>query len=185
MDRNPSRGSRIQTGRIRVVARRHPRVSRMSSEKKSLLRRFFGAIWSVVTFIYRAAVVLSLVLFVVIVFGLTRSNTRAPMQDNLALALIPTGAIVDQLDDDPIQRFFDQANGDPPRQTRLSDLIDALDAAAQDSRITLAAMRLDSMWSIGLAQARELAAAMQQKQAWKQRSVAPSSARLTRWLPWC
>lgn len=165
MDRNPSRGSRIQTGRIRVVARRHPRVSRMSSEKKSLLRRFFGAIWSVVTFIYRAAVVLSLVLFVVIVFGLTRSNTRAPMQDNLALALIPTGAIVDQLDDDPIQRFFDQANGDPPRQTRLSDLIDALDAAAQDSRITLAAMRLDSMWSIGLAQARELAAAMQRFQA--------------------
>lgn len=137
----------------------------MSSGKKSWLRRFFGGIWTIFTVIYRTLLVLGLVVFGVLLFTSIRSSAPMQVEDNIALALIPTGAIVDQLDADPIERFIDEAYGEPPSQTRLSDLIEALDTAAKDSRISLAAMKLDNVWSIGQAQATELAAAMKRFQA--------------------
>ena len=136
----------------------------MSSEK-SLLRRFFGGIWSVFSFIYRSVIILLVVIALIAVFGAIGDNRPAQVEEGIALAIIPSGSIVDQDYSDPFEEFLQEASGDPPTRTLLRNLIEALDAAAEDSRIKMAALKLDGMWGIGAAQAAELGAALQRFKA--------------------
>lgn len=136
----------------------------MSSDK-SLLRRFFGGIWSVFSFIYRTVIILLVVIVLIAVFGAIGDNRPAQVDEGIALAIIPSGSIVDQDYSNPFEEFLQEASGDPPTRTLLRDLIEALDAAADDSRIKMAALKLDGMWGIGAAQAAELGAALQRFKA--------------------
>src|SRR5690606_18670153 len=52
-----------------------------------------------------------------------------------------------------------------PSQTLLRDLVDALEAAAQDRRISTAVLKLDTLSGAGMAQIDELVAAMRKFQA--------------------
>lgn len=132
----------------------------MAEGKRSVLGRVFGFIWSLFVFAYRFVLVATvLVLAVALWFGMSGGAPK-PIENNVALVIWPSGAVVDVFDQDPTSAFFENVSGMPPSQTLLRDMIEALELGATDPRISLAVLKLDDMTSIGLAQMQEMAAAM-------------------------
>ncbi len=83
-----------------------------------------------------------------------------PLQDKTALVLNPHGAIHEQFSGSVRDNLLSQARGQQQAQTRLRDLLAALDAAAQDPKISHAVLVLDDMAGAGLPTLREVAAAI-------------------------
>lgn len=130
------------------------------SERKSWLRRVFGFVWSTVVTVYRVVIVLMIVASLLVTWVAIRGGTPPTVEDNVALVLWPTGALVESIDRDPGTAFIEDLSGEMPSQTLLRDLIEALDAAAGDPRIGVVVLKLDDLGSASLAQMQELAEAM-------------------------
>lgn len=130
------------------------------SQSKSLLGRVFGFIWALIDGLFKLVVLVLLLLLVGGIWLAMQGGPPAHMEDNVALVLFPSGQLVDTRDEDPAQRFFEELAGEPPSQTPLRDLTDALDKGAKDQRVALAVLRLDQMWGAGLGQLQELAVAV-------------------------
>ncbi|WP_420467970.1 signal peptide peptidase SppA [Panacagrimonas sp.] len=133
------------------------------SESKSALRRFFEFIWGAVITLYRVLIVLSLIVFIGFAWFTLRGGPRPTVEDNIALVVWPSGDLVDQVDVE--LRLFERFTREPPSQTLLRDLVEAIDAAAADSRISSIVLKLDNLWSGGMPQMQELAAALQRFKA--------------------
>ncbi|MBI2382868.1 MAG: signal peptide peptidase SppA [Gammaproteobacteria bacterium] len=132
----------------------------MTSTKKSFLGRLFGGLWSIVVGLYRAIVILSLVLLLAVAWMALRGGPPIKVERNVALVIYPTGELVETVDRDAGQLFLEELSGEQPSQTRVRDLVEALDEGARDPRIALAVVKLDQLWAAGLPQLDELAAAV-------------------------
>lgn len=135
------------------------------AETKSVIRRLFNFIWTAVITIYRLVVILSLVIFLGVLWMVLQGGPVPNVEDKVALVIWPSGDVVEQLANEPGRRALEQLSGEPASQTLLRDLTDALEAAAKDDRIALAVLKLDTLWSAGLPQLEELIAAMRKFQA--------------------
>jgi protease-4 len=140
-------------------------MSDKPAQKKSLIRRIFGGLWSLISNLYRAVIIIAFCAFLYALYMAFTGGPAKHVDSNVALVLWPSGALVDQLDSDPGQRLLQQVNGDPPSQTRLQDLTEALEAAATDDRITVAVLKLDDLTSASMPQLEELGAAMKKFRA--------------------
>lgn len=99
-----------------------------------------------------------LVLIVVLVAIFKEEGARVP--DGCALLLSPAGVIVDQHSFiDPLASVLNSEG--EIRETLLSDLIKAIDAAAKDSRIKVMVIQTDAMEHGGLSKMQELAPAIE------------------------
>jgi protease-4 len=130
------------------------------SEPKSFFARAFGFIWALVTGLYKLVVIAFVLLLIGGIVLALQGGPTPKMEDNVALVIFPSGELVEARDEDPTQRFLEELSGDPPSQTPVRDLIEALDQGAKDPRVTLAVLRLDQMWGAGFAQLQELATAV-------------------------
>lgn len=130
------------------------------SSSRSLIGRFFGALWALIDGVFKLIVILSVLLLVGAIALAFHGGSGTKMEDNLALVVYPTGHLVESTDEDPAQRFIEGFSGEPPSQTPLRNLTDALSYGAKDPRITLAVLKLDSMQGAGIAQLQELAMAV-------------------------
>lgn len=146
------------------------------SNSKSLLRRLFDFIWGAIVTLYRIAVILSVTVAIALFWFAMKGGKPVVVEDNIALVLAPTGTLVEQIDEDPSQRFFEDLSGDMPSQSSLRELIEALEAARDDDRISFAVLKLDNLFDAGFAQLDELRTAMAEFQAAGKRIVA--------WGPW-
>lgn len=145
----------------------------MASNSPSLIRRFFSAIWMVFTFLYRSIIILLvLAIGVGLWIGYSGEQSGITVEDNVALVWRPVGNVVEQSDRDPTEEYIDNLAGEAPTQTVLRDLIDSLDKAAEDSRIRLAVLWLDSLGYAGPAQLKEMKAAIERFKASGKRVVA-------------
>lgn len=141
-------------------------------EKPSFFSRLFGAITGTVGFLYKLLVLMLVAGIAVVFIASLRGGKPVSIEDNLALVLAPTGALVEQIDRDPGTAFFEELAGEPAAQTRVSDVVDAIDAATTDARITLAILKLDGLWSAGLPQLQEITAALARFRAAGKRVIA-------------
>jgi protease-4 len=130
------------------------------SQEKSLLGRVFGWIWALVNGLYRLIVIGVFLLVAVGIWIAVQGGATPRMESNVALVLYPSGQLVEARDEDPTQRFFEELAGDPPSQTPVRDLTEALEKGATDERITMAVLKLDQMWGAGFAQVQEIGAAV-------------------------
>jgi len=130
------------------------------SQEKSLLGRVFGWIWAFVNGLYRLIVIGLFLLVAVGIWLAVQGGPPPRMESNVALVLYPSGQLVEARDEDPTQRFFEELAGDPPSQTPVRDLTEALEKGAADERVTMAVLKLDQMWGAGFAQVQEVAAAV-------------------------
>lgn len=130
------------------------------SKPTSLIGRLFGFVWKCVVFVYRAIVILGLLLSLGLLYLILSGGKPPEVENNVALVIAPAGNLVDEDDQDPSQRFFEQLSGEGPSQTQVSDLIEAIDAAVGDRRISMIALKLDEMGGAGLAQIEELGLAL-------------------------
>lgn len=133
------------------------------SESRSLIRRLFDFAWRAVVVFYRALMILSVVIFIGVLWVALKGGPTPIVEDKVALVIWPTGDLVEQLDDG--RRFVERLTQEPPSQTLLRDLTDALEAAAEDKRIATVVLKLDLLGSAGMAQIDELTAAMRKFQA--------------------
>jgi protease-4 len=130
------------------------------SSSRSLLGRLFGALWALIDGLFKVVVIFVTVFILATVWFALRGGAPPKMEDNVALVIYPTGQLVDSIDEDPTQRFFEQLAGEPPTQTPLRHLTDALEKGAEDPRVTLAVLKLDGLWRAGVSQLQELATAV-------------------------
>jgi protease-4 len=104
------------------------------------------------------------VLFFGLLLGLVGAalSGRPRVPAGAALVLKPRGAIVEQLSGgDPLRGLLGQATGSSaPRETLLKDLLDALRAAKDDTRIKALFLDLEDLSGAGMTKLRDLRAAI-------------------------
>src|SRR5688572_4045467 len=115
-----------------------------------------SAILSVFRFIWRALdgvrkvlhLVLLLFLFLIVLAFMSTSIPIVP--GRAALVLDIHGPIVEQYTGDPLDRAIGRAAGQIEAETRLRDILVAIEAAADDDRIKLIVLNLKDMSGAGL-----------------------------------
>ena len=140
--------------------RAHPPELPMHATKKSPLRQFFGGLFAAVDFTRRLVINALFLLIVLIVLVALFSGGVGPLEPKTTLVIDPQGAIVEQYSAEPLDRALGESLGDPVRETRLRDIVQALEAAAKDPHITQALLVTHGISGIGPATTRELAAAL-------------------------
>jgi protease-4 len=106
--------------------------------------------------------VLHLVLLLVI-FGALWALFSRPIPlvaDKAALVIAPEGPLVEQLSGDPLERAVAESLRRRPSETLLRDVLEAIDSAAEDERISALYLDLAGLDGAGLAKLREVAAAI-------------------------
>jgi protease-4 len=112
--------------------------------KPGIVRRALAGTWRVLDGFRKAMhLIVMLTLALVLLAGLVGDRPRMPKF--AALVLAPEGRLVDQLSGDPLERALAKAQGSPVQETLLKDLIDALEAAADDQRVKAVLLRLERM----------------------------------------
>ncbi|MGA2776242.1 MAG: signal peptide peptidase SppA [Steroidobacteraceae bacterium] len=136
---------------------------------------FFQLVWRILDGIRK---VLSLVLLLVIFgFLLAALHTSIPVVPHVAaLVIAPEGQLVEQLSSDPLRRAVGQATGGPAPETLLRDVIDAIEAAKDDTRIKLIVLDVGNLGPSGLSKLQEIAAAIRDFRAAGKRVVAAADS---------
>jgi len=101
-------------------------------------------------------------LVILIISAIASSGGKIKVENGVALVLQPNGYIVEQLTyKDPIDKAMQEATGneDAP-ETSLYDLIDAIENAKDDKRITSLVISTNFLWGAGVTKLQELAAAI-------------------------
>ncbi len=102
--------------------------------------------------------VLLLVLFGALVGVFSRPIPIVP--GKAALVIDPQGPLVEQLTGDPLERAFARALRSQPTETLLRDVVDAIEAGADDDRISALYLDLGGLAGGGLAKLQEVATAV-------------------------
>ena len=85
--------------------------------------------------------------------------------DKAALVISPRGPIVEQLTGDPLERAIAEIVRQQPTQTLLRDVVDAIESAADDDRISSLYLDVGGLERGGLAKLQEIAAAIDEFRA--------------------
>lgn len=133
----------------------------MAATRPGLIRRFFGFLWGAVDFTRRLALnLLFLALLVAVAIAWFASGHAPRMQTDTALVLNLAGDLVEQYSGSTSEALLAETLGERQRQTRLRDVLDALQAAAADRRIARVVLILDDLEGGGTPTLREVAAAL-------------------------
>jgi protease-4 len=127
----------------------------------NIIFRFFGAIWRGLDG-FRKILHLLLLLFIFLVFfGALSGGAPQLMPQSAALVVQPVGQLVEQIAGDPYDRAVAELFDDPPPQTLVSDVIEALRHASTDDRIEVVHLELSALGRSGLSKLQRIAAAME------------------------
>jgi protease-4 len=132
----------------------------MSEKKPGLIRKFFRLIGKVVSAI-RYMISLVVVLFFIAIGAGMFVDDLQPMPERGALYLAPSGTLVDQRSYiDPVSEIFSQP-GQRDTETLVRDIVQALDHAQYDERITHVLLDTNYMAGGSIAKLEEISGALQ------------------------
>ena len=121
--------------------------------------RFLHWIWSGLDGLRKVLhLLLLLVIFGVLWGAFSRSIPLVPAR--AALVVAPEGPLVEQLSGDPFERAVAEILRQAPTETLLRDVVDSIEAAASDQRISSLYLDLSGMERSGLAKLQEVARAI-------------------------
>ena len=132
----------------------------MEQKRPGLVKRFFLFWWGLLDSLRRFVFnLIFLLLLIIVLIGVFQSE--APLVPaGSALVINPSGVLVDQISYvDPLTHLM--ANNDMPPETLLSDMVDAIDAAATDDRIKMIVLQTDALEHGSISKTEELSAAIQ------------------------
>lgn len=137
--------------------------------------RIFGGVW---WFLNGTRRVVFTLLFWVIVIALIWAAVHGgkPLQDKTTLVLDIRGEVVEQFSGSPRDQAIAQIKGEARAQTRLRDILRALDAAAKDDHIVQVALNLDQFGGATPAALHEIEAALTRFKASKKPVIAAGLA---------
>lgn len=127
---------------------------------RSRLRRILGRCWAWLDGTRR--VVLNLLFLVLLIAAAVAALSGGPpaLRDKTALVLDLRGPLVEQRNGNARDSLLASMSGQSAPQTRLRDVLRALEAAAKDAHITSVVLVLDDFGPTGLVTLREVAAAL-------------------------
>lgn len=124
------------------------------------LKRLVQAIWLGLNTLRRVLhLILLLLVFGVLLAGLG-GQPRLAIPSSAALVVNPSGVLVEQLSGSPFDRALAEVEGAAPEETLLADVVDAIEAATTDDRITAIVLQLDAFAGGGLPKLQAVAAAL-------------------------
>ena len=130
--------------------------------RPGLIRRFFRGIWLAVDFARRFVFNLIFLLVVGLILFVWLSSDGPPrLAPDTALIVNIQGDVVEEYTVGAQEAALAEALGRDRFETRLRDVLSALDGAAKDPQITRVVLVLDDMDKAGLATLREMAAAVE------------------------
>jgi protease-4 len=132
----------------------------MNAKKPGLIRRFFSAIWNLITWIRISLANLLFIVIVLFVVVALLPKDAGVMPSDMALRVAPSGFLVDQYSYvDPLTQLLQQtSNGQA--ETLVRDVIKAIDAGAQDSRVTSMVLDLNLLLGGGISKLEEIGSAL-------------------------
>jgi protease-4 len=144
----------------------------MASTQQSASRRFFGFIWRFVDGARRAVMNLIFLLIVaILVIGFTAGSKR--IEDKTILVLDLKGSLVEQTTGNVRETLSSQLQGEETRQdVQLRDILQVLEAAAKDPKISGIVLLTDDFEGAGLAMLHEVADGIDRFKATGKRVVA-------------
>lgn len=128
--------------------------------KGNIVFRFIGAIWRGLMGLRKVLHLFLLLFIFLIIFAALSGGTPQLMPQKAALVVQPAGALVEQYSGDPYERAIAELMGDSQLQTLVQDVVDALDKAKHDDRITAVHLELSALGSSGLDKLHRIAAAI-------------------------
>ena len=131
----------------------------MSESKPGPLRRLFVGTWRVLDF-SRRFILTVVFLFFVVLLASAVLRPGLSLAERSVLVVAPKGVIVEEYTIAPADRALNRMMGRVTPEVRLRDLLAALEAAAEDTRIERVLLRLDGLQGAGLATLREIGAAL-------------------------
>ena len=125
-----------------------------------MLVRLWLGFWRGLT-AFRIAVfnILFLIVLALLVRVIFFPGDEIIVDEKNTLVLAPEGYIVEEYTGTPMQRAIDEALGQEVPETRLRDLLAALEHAASDERIVQVLLRTDELWGVAPGMQTELAKA--------------------------
>lgn len=127
---------------------------------RSSLSRLFRFLWSGVDGLRKILhLMVLLFIFSIIVSSLASSSVVIPQSG--ALVIQPAGNIVEQLAGDPFDRALQELMGDGPPQTLMKDIVDGLEFAKDDERISAVVLDLSAMPGGGLSKLKRISSAIE------------------------
>ena len=111
--------------------------------------RIFSVLWSGIDGV-RKVLHLLILLFLFMIFVSAVSSQAPGIPSKASLVIRPVGNLVDQLAGDPYGRALQELMGEENPQTRVQDVIDGLEFAKTDSRISAVVLDLSAMPGGGL-----------------------------------
>lgn len=132
-----------------------------AAKKPGVLRRFFSGLGGGITWLRNTIMNLFFILLVLLILAAIVSSAPKPLPETFALQLAPTGVLVDQRSYlDPASVLLSDENPDE-NETVVSELVDAINHAATDKRVTLLVLHPGQLIGGGLSKMNELGQALE------------------------
>ena len=125
----------------------------------NFVTRFFVALWAGIDGV-RKVLHLIVLLFVFSIFVSVLSSSTPIVPASAALVIKPVGSLVEQLAGDPFDRAFAELTDNVEPQTLVQDIIDGLEYAKDDDRITMVVLDLSAMPRGGLSKLKRISTAI-------------------------
>lgn len=133
-----------------------------SSENRSIFSRTWSRFWQIVDGTRR--IILNIVFLVILIFVIqviTRGGEELIIKADTTLIVKPIGSVVEQYSGYPFDRALASWTGEPPRETQLRDILQALSTAQEDPRISQVLIDSSSLASVGMANLQEISHAVE------------------------
>lgn len=129
------------------------------SEKPGLIRRFFRLIAGLLSAIRVLVNLVFVLILVAVIMSFVQKDVQ-PLPEQAALKIAPGGFLVEQKTYvDPLTQILEQSSP-ADAETLTHDLIEAIDRAAQDERITSLVMELDFLIGGGISKLEDIGDAL-------------------------
>lgn len=133
------------------------------SKQPNILVRLWLGFWRGVTAVRMATFNIVFLLVLALIIGaIVRSGDKLTIENDTTLVLNPQGFIVEELAGSPIERALNEALGQGASETRLRDILTALERAAEDDRITQVLIATEDLAGVSPGVMLELSTAFEQ-----------------------
>lgn len=134
--------------------------------RPGIIRRFFGGLWRFLNFTRQLIFnVLFFAIVAVLLVAWLASDGPVVVAADTALVINLQGEIVEEYTIGPREAAVAEALGEQRFETRVRDILQAIESAAKDPKITRAVLVLDEMRGAGAATLREVAFALERFKA--------------------
>lgn len=129
--------------------------------ERNLFVRLISAVWRGANGLRKVLHLFLMLLVFAVFFGAISGGTPPLLPQKAALVIQPSGALVEQLAGNPYDRALAELLGEVQTQTLVQDVLDALEYASTDDRVTVVHLELSSLAGAGLNKLQRVAEAIE------------------------